>query len=308
VRGDFAEALKRILAIPLKTAWFMSRSERLRVREPGKRLSQAGRRFDAEGRSQHLLQIIRAGDYAVFWRPFGWAAHERAVQQADTPVWQKALQHQVVPEARVWMGGCEPIGNFYIDGELGLRGEVVCVPPSGAAPRLEEIGHPRAAQAQRSARHGLLWTDCLACECAGCGGRPWHGGSGEKAAEANIGDVGYALALALDLQNHMSAWVGRSAGSGCPDHAGGERRNGETYGLKHEFQQRILLEAVAAALSGDEFGLQLAGIERDREPEERVQVFKRDRRWMAGVDRAERWQAGLPWSGVTDAGEIGVEV
>ena len=106
----------------------------------------------------------------------------------------------------------------------------------------------------------------------------------------------------------MGARIWRCAGRYHPQNARGEARDRETERFEHRLEERVLLEAIAAAPAGDELCLKRRKIERNGAAEQRVEVFKDDCGRMQRMERAERRKIGGSFALIADAGEIGVGI
>ena len=89
----------------------------------------------------------------------------------------------------------------------------------------------------------------------------------------------------VDAQQHVAARAGRCTGPGAPDHPGGQAGRAVAQPVEDPAQQRVVLEAVAAAAGVDELGGEGRRIEVDLAPGPAVEVLEGD---AAGVGRHDR--------------------
>ena len=91
-------------------------------------------------------------------------------------------------------------------------------------------------------------------------------------------------------------------------HTRGEQCHLETEGTQRGGEQRVLLEAIAAAPAVHELGLQAGKIDADRPAEEDIKVLERDVRRMREMQCTERRERGRARALIGDARKIGVEI
>jgi hypothetical protein len=127
----------------------------------------------------------------------------------------------------------------------------------------------------------------------------------QTGAEADIGDPG-AIGQ-IDLQQHVGAWPQRRLRRRHPAHPGAEPGDAEADRLQRRPEQRVLLEAIAAATALQEFLLNGCRIEPDRAAEQRIHAFEGDAGDMGGVQPGERRQIRNRSFGDADPGEVSGE-
>ena len=130
-----------------------------------------------------------------------------------------------------------------------------------------------------------------------------HRAQDPAAAEPDVREP--ALSVRLDQQRHV-----RSSGHAPRAEADprAQTRDVEPDGLERGGEQRVVLEAVAAAAIADELVLQAREVEPDRAPEQDVEVLERDRRRVREMDRVQHLERRLDRPVVADACEVRVQV
>src|SRR6185437_7591930 len=123
-------------------------------------------------------------------------------------------------------------------------------------------------------------------------------------AEPHVGQPGFVAEI--DLQQHMRA--GARGVTGAEPHAGRQRPDLKAHLPQHGAEQRVLLEAIAAAAAGNQLGLQAVEIECDRKPKHHIEVLEGDAHRMREMQRRERFERRRQIAGVSDPREIGIEI
>src|SRR5579859_204230 len=112
----------------------------------------------------------------------------------------------------------------------------------------------------------------------------------------------------VDPEQHVVARSERRPRRRHPDHAGDQRRHREPQGRQRRAEERVLLEAVAAAPRADELGLQRAEVQRNRPAEQRVQVVEGDGVGVQPMQGAKDIEGRFARAVEADAREVGVEI
>jgi hypothetical protein len=116
-----------------------------------------------------------------------------------------------------------------------------------------------------------------------------------------------AGAIEVHRQQHVAARRLRIFGLG-PQHARRQIGDLEADLAQRVPQQQVLLEAIAAAPPEHQLALDVGQVQADRQAQERVQVFERDRLRMMQHDRAQHRHYRRDIAAVADAGKIGGKV
>ena len=89
---------------------------------------------------------------------------------------------------------------------------------------------------------------------------------------------------------------------------GAERSGGTAQPAQHREQQRVLLQALAAAARVDQLVLHGGQLEVDLPAEQDIEVLERDRLDVRARDRVQRVQRGGARPVVADASEVAIEI
>src|SRR4051812_35766079 len=90
-----------------------------------------------------------------------------------------------------------------------------------------------------------------------------------------------------------------------PEYPGRQALHREAEAFEHPKQQRVVLEAIAAAPALDDLVEQRLRVELDPAPEQDIHILERDARRMPGDDPTQCRERRLARPGIADAGEIG---
>ncbi|HEV7308440.1 MAG TPA: hypothetical protein VGO12_19700 [Ensifer sp.] len=111
-----------------------------------------------------------------------------------------------------------------------------------------------------------------------------------------------------DAERHVRPGRRRCAGVAHPQDAGHQGFYPVTERREHALQQAVLFEAIAATPALDELGVDRRRRQVDPTAEKHVDGLEGDRRRVAGDDAAKGREIGRWRPGMSDAGEVAVEV
>ncbi len=179
-----------------------------------------------------------------------------------------------------------------VDRELRLERERVQVAPPGRPPVLED------ALAIRRRPRGSARVPGRTLS-----GLERNGLEQSTAAEADVAKP--VAVLGADGEDHVRPCAVPPV---AEPHARRERRHAEAEVREHGGEERVLLEAVAAAPCPDEFGFERREVEPDRAAEEDVEVLERDRGRVRAVESGEAGDRRRRRRFEPDPAEIGGDV
>ena len=184
------------------------------------------------------------------------------------------------------------VGDLEVDRKLWLERESVEIRPGIVAKRLQ---HPLSRVLDQTIRPGEL-PRLL----------PIPEPDGKKQTGRAEADVSQPFGVfARDLEHHMRS---RQDPRRAEAYTRGEQCHLEPEGTQRGGEQRVLLEAIAAAPAVHELGLQAGKIDADRPAEEDIQILERDVRRMRDMQSTERRERGLARALIGDARKIGFEI
>jgi len=124
-------------------------------------------------------------------------------------------------------------------------------------------------------------------------------------AETHIGQPG--LAVEIDAQQHVREW--RFPIKRAPPHDASDQRGDDKPEMGQRVgEQRVLLEAVAAASAIEQLGNDRRQLDVDRLATNRIEILERNGQRMERVDGAQNIERCFTRAGVTDALKIAFRI